>query len=189
MITTWHPINPHWIFAYYHSRILALLEQGSLFYSQLRAPWGPGTQYLLMKHWLSGYQRQWFGNTQSETVVCCIYPSRASPCWALVVGWGTHGQEHRGGALGPLKSRSSRGDEREWKQPWISTEVKHFIKIFNYFWPYHMAWGIFVPQPGIKPVPPAVETRVPTTGLPGNSWGVKLLNVLESPQVLRGNEF
>ena len=122
MITTWHSISPHWISAYYYSRILALLEQGSLFYSQLSAPWRPGTQYFLHKHWLSGYDlvdtnSQGFGDTQSEILVRCIYPSRASPCWALVVGWGTHGQEHRGGELGSLKSWSSRGDECEWNNP------------------------------------------------------------------------
>ena len=47
------------------------------------------------------------------------------------------------------------------KQPWTSTEVKHLIKIFNYFWPHHVAYGIFVPQPGIEPAPPEVEAQSP----------------------------
>ena len=29
------------------------------------------------------------------------------------------------------------------------------------FWPYHMAWGIFVPWPGVAPVPPAMEAWSP----------------------------
>ena len=27
-----------------------------------------------------------------------------------------------------------------------------------FFWPHQAAWGTLVPQPGIEPVPPAVET-------------------------------
>ena len=30
-----------------------------------------------------------------------------------------------------------------------------------FFWPCHAAYGILVPQPGIEPVPPAVEVRSP----------------------------
>ena len=30
-----------------------------------------------------------------------------------------------------------------------------------YFWPCHVACGILVPQPGIEPVPPAMEARSP----------------------------
>ena len=35
------------------------------------------------------------------------------------------------------------------------------------FWPHPVACGILVPHPGIKPVPPALEGRVITTGPPG----------------------
>ena len=31
--------------------------------------------------------------------------------------------------------------------------------LFFFFWPRYVACGILVPQPGIKPVPPAVEAR------------------------------
>ena len=30
---------------------------------------------------------------------------------------------------------------------------------FGFFWPYHGAYGILVPQPGIDPAPPAVNAR------------------------------
>ena len=30
---------------------------------------------------------------------------------------------------------------------------------FFFFWPHHAACGILVPQPGIEPVPPAVEAQ------------------------------
>ena len=32
---------------------------------------------------------------------------------------------------------------------------------FFFFWPCHLACGILVPRPGIKPVAPAVEARSP----------------------------
>ena len=31
----------------------------------------------------------------------------------------------------------------------------------------HQAWGILDPQPGIEPVPPALEGNILTTGPPG----------------------
>ena len=38
------------------------------------------------------------------------------------------------------------------------------------FWLFGLeAWGIPVPQPGIKPVPSALEAEVLTTGPPGKS--------------------
>ena len=44
--------------------------------------------------------------------------------------------------------------------------------IFAFFWPYHMAWRILVPQPGIEPRPTAVKSLVLTIGKPGNSCGI-----------------
>ena len=29
------------------------------------------------------------------------------------------------------------------------------VKKMSFFWPCHVAYGILIPQPGIKPVPPA----------------------------------
>ena len=38
------------------------------------------------------------------------------------------------------------------------------------FWFFgHEACGILAPQPGIEPVPPALEVKVLTTGSPGKS--------------------
>ena len=34
-------------------------------------------------------------------------------------------------------------------------------QVLFFFWPHCMACGILVPQPGIKPVPPAVEVQSP----------------------------
>ena len=39
--------------------------------------------------------------------------------------------------------------------------------MWPFFWSHCTACGILVPQPGIEPVPPAVEGQVPTTGQPG----------------------
>ena len=39
--------------------------------------------------------------------------------------------------------------------------AKYFFKNYFIFWPCHMACGILVPQPGIKPAPPAVGVRSP----------------------------
>ena len=41
-----------------------------------------------------------------------------------------------------------------------------------FFWPYCMACGISVPQPGIKPCPLQWKHRVLTTGPPGKSQGL-----------------
>ena len=41
--------------------------------------------------------------------------------------------------------------------PMIRTQ-SFFFSFKKFFWPYH-ACGILVPQPGIKPTPPAVETQ------------------------------
>ena len=46
------------------------------------------------------------------------------------------------------------------------------ILFIYFFWPYHSACVILVPQPGIEPVPPASlhwESGVLTTGHPGMS--------------------
>ena len=68
---------------------------------------------------------------------------------------------------------------------------------FFFFWPCHVAFGILVPWPGVKPVPPAVEAQslnhratreVPLNGfniqfsilffhfLDSVLWGIKVLN-------------
>ena len=39
------------------------------------------------------------------------------------------------------------------------------------FWSHCMAYGILLPQPGIKSMLPALETRVLTTGPPEKSLG------------------
>ena len=44
--------------------------------------------------------------------------------------------------------------------------------IFFFSWPLYMAFEILVSRPGIKPMPPAVETQSPNPGLPGNSLAV-----------------
>ena len=41
--------------------------------------------------------------------------------------------------------------------------------LFFFFWPCQVVCGIFIPQPGIKPVPPAVETQSP------NHWNPREL--------------
>ena len=42
-----------------------------------------------------------------------------------------------------------------------------YKKILIFFWPCPTACGILVPQPGIEPMPPAVEAQCP------NHWTVK----------------
>ena len=37
------------------------------------------------------------------------------------------------------------------------------------FWPHPAACGISVPQPGIEPIPPALEGKILTSGPPGKS--------------------
>ena len=37
--------------------------------------------------------------------------------------------------------------------------LPHWSFSSSFFWPYHTAHGISVPQPGIKPTPPAVEVQ------------------------------
>ena len=47
------------------------------------------------------------------------------------------------------------------------------------FWFFdHVACGIMVPQPGIEPIPPALEGKVLTTESPGKSHLVGLHTVL-----------
>lgn len=103
--------------------------------------------------------------------LCAVsIPQRASPCWALVVGWGAHGQEHRGGGL-DLTVMGPVGEMNVDETTWTSTEGKHLIKIFNYFWPHHVAlWDLCSAQPGIEPAPPVVEAQSLTTG-PGSPEG------------------
>ena len=53
---------------------------------------------------------------------------------------------------------------RMWPTKWI------FIFIYLFFWLYRAAYGILVPRPGIKPVPPLQwKRRVLTAGPPGKS--------------------
>ena len=57
------------------------------------------------------------------------------------------------------------------------TIFKVFIEFFFFFLQYCFcfmfclfgcqAWGILDPQPGIEPVPPALEGKILTTGPPG----------------------
>ena len=49
-----------------------------------------------------------------------------------------------------------------------------FFFVFLFFFG-HEACGILAPRPGIKPVPPALEGEVLTTGLPGKSLEPTLL--------------
>ena len=37
------------------------------------------------------------------------------------------------------------------------------FSLFTYLWSYHVACGILIPQPGIKPEPPTLEGGVLTT--------------------------
>ena len=37
--------------------------------------------------------------------------------------------------------------------------LQHFILFFNFFWLHRAAFGLLVPQPGIEPVPPALEVQ------------------------------
>ena len=49
------------------------------------------------------------------------------------------------------------------------------IWVLGFFWPCCMACGISVPQPGIQSGTQQWESRILTTGSPGNSWGLSLL--------------
>ena len=52
----------------------------------------------------------------------------------------------------------------------ISTNPHQCLLLFVlFFWPLCTACKFLVSRPGIKPVPPAVESTVLTIGLPGNS--------------------
>lgn len=44
------------------------------------------------------------------------------------------------------------------------------LHLFLFFWSHHAAFGIFVPQPGIKPAYPALGGGFLTAGPPGNPW-------------------
>ena len=48
----------------------------------------------------------------------------------------------------------------------------------------HEAYGILAPQPGIEPIPPALEGKVPTTGPPGKSQIIHYLITIDSPNFL-----
>ena len=44
--------------------------------------------------------------------------------------------------------------------------LEKWVSFFFFFWPYRAAYGIFVPHPGIEPVPSALQHKVLTTGPP-----------------------
>ena len=46
----------------------------------------------------------------------------------------------------------------------------YFVFAFFFFFFVHKPGGILASQPGIQPVSPALEGKVPTTELPGKSW-------------------
>ena len=48
-------------------------------------------------------------------------------------------------------------------------QILSSYQILLSFWPYHMAYGILVSQPGIEFGPPQWQRRVLNTGSPGNS--------------------
>ena len=43
----------------------------------------------------------------------------------------------------------------------LFTFIYLFVCLFIYFWPHLAACRILVPQPGIEPMPPAVEAQSP----------------------------
>ena len=49
-----------------------------------------------------------------------------------------------------------------------------FDIFYYFFWPRHVACGILVPRPGIKPAPPAVEARSP------NHWTAREVHLFET---------
>lgn len=49
---------------------------------------------------------------------------------------------------------NSRGKQLSWRLGDPQNQICFFL-LFS--WLHHMAWGIFVPQPGVKPTPPEVE--------------------------------
>ena len=57
-----------------------------------------------------------------------------------------------------------------------------FCFMFWFFGPE--AYGILAPQPGIEPAPPALEGEVLTTGPPGKSLRVFIMNRFEFWQML-----
>ena len=71
---------------------------------------------------------------------------------------------------------------------WIIWTVK-FLSFF-FFWLYHLACGIIVPWPEIKPGLLAVGHRVLTTGAPGNSqFNEESLGKLDPPSLLFFSSF
>ena len=55
-------------------------------------------------------------------------------------------------------------------QSWLKAELAFFFVSFFFFLPYHIAYGILVPQLGIEPMPLRWKHRLLTTGplgLPG----------------------
>ena len=60
------------------------------------------------------------------------------------------------------------------------------VGISAFFWPYHVAWRILVPHPGIEPRPTAVKSLVLTIGKPGNSCGIFFLAIQQLHFLYRG---
>ena len=54
------------------------------------------------------------------------------------------------------------------KMPCTFLFLLFFNCFFFFFWLHHVAWGILLPWPGIKPTSPAVETGVLATGPQGS---------------------
>ena len=56
--------------------------------------------------------------------------------------------------------------------------MSSFLRLYSFIWPCHAPCGILVPQPGIEPTPPALESEVLTTGPSGEPqlcfWGLGL---------------
>ena len=77
------------------------------------------------------------------------------------------------------------GKESDTTQRLLEKEAlpSSFICFLFIFWPHHDASRILVPQQGIEPKPPAVQSRVLTTGPLGKSKALSSYNSL--PSILR----
>ena len=69
---------------------------------------------------------------------------------------------------------------------WVYVIMLFFVFVFCFlffflqgFWPHRMACRILVPQPGIEPMPPAVEVRSPNHRTTREFPYVIMLNILE----------
>ena len=53
--------------------------------------------------------------------------------------------------------------------------ISFFKNYFIFFWLHHVAWRILVPQPGIKPMPLAVEVESSPLDCQGSPWSSDIL--------------